>query len=182
MEWLFVGLVLVVVVWVVLDSLRLGISPMPSLGKARQAVLEQLSPQQEGTFLELGSGWGDLVLGMVARCPKLQVVAYEGAWVPWMVGWMRCRFSRYAERIAWKRCNFLKTTWPPSVQGVVCYLFPRAMRELAKELPLRLPAGTVVISHAFAIPGWKPERVVHLSDIFRTPVYVYRIPSLSEPT
>ncbi len=173
--WWLVLVTFVLVIWVVIDTLRWGISPMPTMGRARQAMLQALPSDLDGVIVEMGAGWGGLAIGALQRCPRGRVVAYEAAWIPWAVGWLRS--LRWRGRLRWERADFFTATWPNETQAVLCYLYPGAMRRLADELPRRLPEGTWVISHAFALPRWKPEKTLILPDLFRTPLYVYRIPA-----
>ncbi len=52
------------------------------------------------------------------------------------------------------------------------------MDSLAHELrarPRHAVRSIVVISAAFALPGHTPESVTQLHDLYRTPVYRYRL-------
>ena len=57
---------------------------------------------------------------------------------------------------------------------IVCYLFPGGMRKLKPKLEM-LPTGTIVISNTFSISGWVPEQTFQAQDLYRSPVYVYRV-------
>ena len=166
--------------WIVVDTLRWGISPMPTLGDAQKAMVSTIPPDLQGTVLELGAGWGDLALAIVQRCEGVEVIAYEASWIPYLVGRLRSRLAKGGERICWVRGDFFLQEWPSSVSAVFCYLYPGAMERLAKTLPQRLPAGTRVISHAFALPRWTPESVLSLRGFWVTPIYSYRIPTRHE--
>jgi hypothetical protein len=65
-----------------------------------------------------------------------------------------------------------------SVADVVfCYLFPDVLPDLSVKLGSELKPGAVVVSANFAIPDWRPQKVLR-SDHGRQvdPLYVYRIP------
>ena len=76
-------------VLIVVYSLRVGITPMPSSGAARRRIVELVPADLEGTILELGSGWGGLAVALARRFPAAQVVAYELSPVPWIVARIR---------------------------------------------------------------------------------------------
>ena len=59
---------------------------------------------------------------------------------------------------------------------VVCYLYPGAMEKLKVKFERELKPGCWVITHTFAVPGWKAEAVYPVDDLYRTQIYVYRIP------
>lgn len=56
---------------------------------------------------------------------------------------------------------------------VVCYLFPGAMKRLSPIFAERLPPHARVVSICFALPDWRPERIVTCGDVYRTKLYVY---------
>jgi hypothetical protein len=56
---------------------------------------------------------------------------------------------------------------------VLCYLYPEAMKKLKLKFENELRAGTVVVSNTFAVPLWKPQRVVELRDMYRSKIYLY---------
>ena len=61
-----------------------------------------------------------------------------------------------------------------SASVVICYLYPGAMRRLKGKFEKELSKGAIVVSNTFAIPGWRPMRVIEADDLYRTPLYVYR--------
>jgi hypothetical protein len=50
------------------------------------------------------------------------------------------------------------------------------MTRLAPKLLAELSPGTRVLSHTFALRGWKPVRTLEVDDLYRTPIYVYAVP------
>jgi hypothetical protein len=64
--------------------------------------------------------------------------------------------------------------------AVVCYLFPGAMTRLAPRLSTELAPGTRILSHTFALRGWKPLRTLVVDDLYRTPIYLYEVPARTD--
>ena len=100
------------------------------------------------------------------------MVAFELSWLPYAVMALR-QATRARRNLIVRRADFL-TAPLEGARVFVCYLFPGAMQALAPKL-LREAAGARVVTHTFGIRGWAAESQVDLGDLFRTPVYVYRI-------
>ncbi len=163
-----VGLLLAAsIVW---TTLRVGISPMPSSAKATRAILDLIPGNAGEQIAELGSGWGRLALAVTSHRPEAHVMAYELSLLPWVwsIGVARLMGR---QRIEFVRRDFFDADLGDT-DVVLCYLFPGAMERLAKRLP-HLKAGSVIISNTFRLPGWQPDEVVELDDLYRTRVYRY---------
>ncbi len=178
---------------VIFHSIRCGISPMPSSPAAARAVIGLLredrsspaagaAPAAAGEsgcrILELGSGWGNLVLALSAAFPECRISGMEISPVPFAVSCAAAaavRLRAGCRRIDLRRGDFSALPLGEA-DAVVCYLFPVAMERLSHRFRRELSPGTKVVSIAFALPGWIPERTIRLDDLFRTPVYRYRVP------
>lgn len=67
--------VLLSIVW---STLRTGISPTKSSGKASRAMLNLVDDcVVDGPIVDLGSGWGTLVIPLARKYPNQQVIGYE---------------------------------------------------------------------------------------------------------
>lgn len=163
-------------------SLYTGISPMPSSRAAQNAFLNAL-PRGILQIYELGSGWGGLAFCMARNRPEATVYAFELSWLPWFVSICRRVVGRY-HNVKIYRKNFFYISFH-SADAVVCYLYPGAMLHLRPQLEAELKVGSCVISNSFAIPGWKPQQVIAIPDLWSSNLYVYRhpieAPSLSCP-
>lgn len=162
MTMILLFLLLVILVVTVYYSWKLGISPMPSTSQAKKAIYSLLPMEVEGTVYELGAGWGDILMELVSRYPK--VVGYELSPLPWAVAQLRT-----------KKClrrDFFEADLRDAGL-IVCYLYPGAMRRLQEKFEKELKPGTWVISNTFRIPGWEPKQVIKLRDLYNTPVYLY---------
>lgn len=154
---------------VVIDTIKLGISPMPTSKKARKVILRLVG---EGTIYELGSGWGGLA---IALSKKNRVIGYEKAYVPWCASKFLKTISR-AKNFTLKRENFLKEDLSQA-DVIVCYLYPGAMRELELKFGKELKNGALVISNSFQIPGRTPEQTIKVGDFMQSEIYLYRYTS-----
>jgi len=165
-------LLLLAALSIVYYSARYGISPMPTWGKAKQAVLEALPQEYCGPIVDLGSGWGSLVFPLSRRYPHSEVVGYEISLIPWLfTRFCQCLFPRKNLRVY--RRDFLSVPLH-DYSLVVCYLYPGAMAQLKEKFEKELCPGTIVISHAFAIPGWKSVQTHPVHDLYNTNIYVYQ--------
>lgn len=156
----------------VVDSLRLGIGPVPS-SPAATAVLLDAVAATTGPIVELGCGIGSLSIKLARSFPARTVLAVEQAWVPFCVAFTLARLSG-APNLRVVRGDLHQL--PIGDAGVaVCFLFRGAMARLAADLPGRMRPGAQVVSLTFALPGWTPEATSHVADLWRSPVYRYRV-------
>ena len=153
--------------------------------------------------LDLGSGWGGLTRRLAAEHPDIPVIGVERSVIPllWSVFMQRllgpvnaqykygdilkpgvvfgvdgcaasteCRSRRDAEGTAVES--------EPAQAGptlLLAYLAPDHMERIGRCLAERDGSNAIVlISAAFALHGYEPERVETLTDLYRTRVYLYR--------
>ena len=148
------------------DSIRWGITPMPTSQKAKKVVLDCLT---DGKVYELGSGFGSLAFSISTHAAS--VVAYEASFFPYLISKIFMLFRRrFNLRILRKNffCESLK-----DADVIVCYLYPYAMRRLKEKFEKELKGGARVISNSFAVPGWKADKIVEVDDLFQSKIYVY---------
>jgi precorrin-6B methylase 2 len=171
----FAALVLVgaiaALVSIVVQSLRLGISPMPSSRKAREAVLRLVPLDTTGLVFELGAGWGGLAVALARQVPGARVIACEGSPVPFAVMWLRARLLRVPNLEL--RFGDFATCSLHEASVVVCYLWPGAMKQLEQRFLTELRVGARIVSNTFALRGWHPETTMVLDDVYRTHIYLY---------
>ena len=88
---IFTSIAGVSIVW---NTLKTGIPPMPSSKKACQAMLTATEISREGPIIDMGSGWGTLVIAFAKKYPQRQVIGYEVSWIPWMVSMILKKIMR----------------------------------------------------------------------------------------
>lgn len=164
-----IGIIASVVIW----SVRNGISPMPTSPKAKKQLLFLLPDHVQGTIYELGSGWGTLLFPLARKYPKSCIVGYETSLCPYLVSRFLISVFRLSHVKVVRRDFFSVNLQDASL--VVCYLYPGAMSRLKDKFLKELPPGSCVISNTFAIPGWAPEVVREVGDLYKTKVYLYRV-------
>lgn len=151
--------------------LKIGAMPsLPSVGKKAFALIPQ-DYKNDGQYkiMDLGSGWGGVLLGLSKLFPNSKIIGYELSPCPFIVSWVRTFFSK---DINVSRKNFFEKDIS-SANIIFCYLSPYHMEQL-KEKFSSLPDGTCIISCAFPITGWKIDKEEHIYNFFiKTPMYRY---------
>lgn len=184
LPWIMAVIVLLTVISIVLYSWKNGISPMPTSGVVRRAVIREVNRiPGYGDLIEAGSGWGTLSLDVVRHCPGKRLLGIENSLVPlWssrLLAFLSIRLRRMLGqrqslegRLRFLRGDIYSSSYEHA-DGVICYLFPGAMERLMDKFSKELPPGARVISVCFALPRKKPLRTITCRDVQRTKVYVY---------
>lgn len=154
-------------------TITLGISPMPTGPKVKREVLALLPEDLEGEVHELGAGWGTLAWAVASRCPRAKVIAWERSPFPFLFCRLRLIVQPRAN-LTLRFADFLKADLRQA-KLVLTYLWTGAMTKLGPKFEAELPEGAWVISHTFAWRGKEPETTRVTPDLYRTPVYRYRI-------
>ena len=143
---------------------------MPTSSKVRKNLMSLLPKLEEGTVVELGSGWGHLIFPLSKRYKSCQIIGYENSPLPYLFS----SLINHAPNLKIVRKNFFETSLKDA-DLVVCYLFPKGMERLKPKFEKELKSGTKVISHTFAIPGWIPIKTVEVDDLYCSKIYLYEI-------
>ena len=164
-------LVLIIAISIVWSTLKTGISPMLSSSKACQTMLAEINTDEKGALIDLGSGWGTLVIAVAKKYPDKLVIGYELSWFPWVIS-VLLKYSLGLDNLALYRKNF-KNADLSNASTLLCYLYPGAMIALEDKLKHDVPKNITIVSNTFALPSYKPTRVIKLKDFYKTPIYVY---------
>ena len=171
LEIILIAFVLLGVFSIAWYTVKTGISPMPSSAKAYKTILKHAEVKGEGPIIDLGSGWGTLIVAFARKYPHKQVIGYELSLLPWLFSIIRKKLLRLNNLQIYRRDFFnvdLKTA-----DLLVCYLFPKGMRKLKQKLDAdNNPVN--IVSNTFALPNSNASMVIKLDDAFHTPVYFYR--------
>lgn len=171
LELIFLVFVILAVISIVWTTLQTGISPMMSSGKACQAMLNSIDRPVNGPLIDLGSGWGTLVIALARKYPLQQVIGYELSLFPWLVSIIR-KYSLRLNNLTLYRKDFKKAELS-NASILFCYLFPGGMLSLHEKLKRELSNEVLIVSNTFALPSCQPTKVIKLQDFYQTPIYVY---------
>jgi cyclopropane fatty-acyl-phospholipid synthase-like methyltransferase len=163
-----VAILLLIVIWTV----RAGISPMPTLPKVKKSLLANLPDDIVGTVFELGSGWGTLAGPLAKRYPDCRVMAYEISPVPYFVARLVSKLINHDTNLSYHCQDFFQANLTDAAL-IICYLYPAAMERLKDKFEKELKKGTLVVTHSFAIPGWRAKRTIEVDDLYKTKIYFY---------
>lgn len=185
-EALCILLVLLIGGSIVWSTLTLGISPMPSSKQARQAMLQLMdelegeaeieTESRAGSIVELGSGWGNLLIPLAKAYPQRSVVGYELSPIPWLVSLILKKLLGLSN-LQVHRQNFLQADLNET-SVILCYLFPGGMQVLEDKLKAEGAMPEYLISNNFALPSHAPCKTLKIDDFYRTPVYLYALKAL----
>ncbi|WP_409342317.1 SAM-dependent methyltransferase [Paenibacillus sp. MBLB4367] len=184
------GGVFLAMVSIVYASWRNGISPMPSSLAVRTAVAAEVNGLTgNGPIVEAGSGWGTMAFHLARHCRGRRVTGIENSPVPLWFSRLAARWSfpplsralSSRDNVTFVRGNLYDYPYEKA-DVVVCYLYPGAMKRLSRLFGKSMKPGARIISVCFALPGWRPERVVTCGDPYRTKVYVYAAEPYSDKT
>jgi hypothetical protein len=156
---------------IVLTSLKVGIGPLPSSGKARKVVLSAADTAGKGPIIDLGSGWGSFVIPLARKYPDRKIIGYELSSVPYYFSLLLKRILGL-DNLDLRRKDFLGAKLS-SASVLICYLFPGGMVSLEEKLLHELKGHTRIISCLFALPSCTPSRTIRIDDVYKTPVYIY---------
>ena len=177
-EWCLLSILLVLVLWTIWISLRVGISPMPTSSTVLSHWKTLLPEEIQGEIWELGPGWGTLLQHLCQKYPEHTIKGFELSPLPWLVSLGRIRVWNH------NHCEVVRQDFWQKDAGhvglIVCYLYTGAMKQMAEDWANSLPEGCYIISHTFALPRWTPIKTTQARDMYRTPVYLYQI-GQSEP-
>lgn len=150
-----------------------GAPPMRSGGKARRAMTLAVATHDPGgrVIVDVGAGWGDLVLHLAEAFPNRRVIGYEISPVPWFAARIRTLLSgrRNAEIRLGNGFHAIETgrVMPDTL---VCYLSGLSVSHLKRCLGAH-PA--LLVANTFPIPGWTPLSTEQLPDLLHSTIYVY---------
>ncbi|RJX30835.1 MAG: class I SAM-dependent methyltransferase [Oxalobacter sp.] len=123
-------------------------------------------------FVDIGSGIGGLSLYLADRFPKATVTGIELAPFPWLISWLRARFSGSRAQFIWGDYANVDLA---QFDIVFTFLSPAAMPSLWIKALSDMRQDSLLLSYEFIIPGAKPDIVIYPA-LGGAPLYGWRIP------
>ena len=153
-------------------QLYTSVPPFPSTQKEVEAVVKLLRshPLRDGPVVELGCGWGTLLVALAKAFPERAVVGIELSPLPAFVAWIRS--FRYPNMIIYCK-NFFHYD-ACDAAAVTCYLMMGPMPKVAEKLDRELEADTPVVAIAFHFRDRTPVAEIEPSGVMPGGVALYR--------
>jgi SAM-dependent methyltransferase len=151
---LFLGAfgVFVILFW---STFRTQVPYYPS-GPALRPLVAGLIPEEGAPrVIDIGSGFGGLVLDLARRRPDATVEGIELAPLPWLVSASRAVFTR--SRATFRRGDYEALDFG-RYDLVFAYLSPAAMDALWRKAQREMRPGSVLASYEFGIAARAPDR------------------------
>lgn len=141
------------------SSFRTQVPYYPSTRPVWDAVAKLL-PAHPLRCIDIGSGFGGLVLELAALRPDSRIEGIELAPLPWLVSMLRTRCT--GSRAQFRRGDYLALDFA-EYDVVFAYLSPAAMPSLWEKAHNEMRPGTLLLSLEFTIPGQAPDLVLQPS-------------------
>lgn len=152
-SWLYL-LLFSVSLGVYWQTFRTQVPFYPSTEPVWQAVARLLPLTSNPRFMDLGSGFGGLVMHLAAQRRDGQFSGIEFAPVPWLFSLMRAYLRGSSARFL---CGDYARLDLGQYDVVFAYLSPAAMPALWRKANAEMRTGSLLLSYEFPIPGIEPD-------------------------
>lgn len=147
--------------------------PVPSCGKVKDAMLkdvaEYLKNKKGKVVMDLGSGWGTLLLPLAKQFPQHTFVGIEYGRIPYMISCLR---AKRFKNIKFYRQDFFNTDISQA-DVIFLFLLTSTMAKLSNKCITEAKKGAYAYVNRFPIQGKESEREVSLGSKYYT-YYVYK--------
>lgn len=152
-------------------SIKTGISPMFSSKTVSLYLNNEIKKLDKNTIIDLGSGWGTLLLYLALKNPDKKFIGYELSPIPFYFSKLLA-FLFKSKNLYFYKQNFLDVKFKTDTLYIV-YLFPEGMDKIEDKIKKEDIKPDLLISNTFSFKKIKDTKKVELNDILKTPVYFY---------
>lgn len=125
-------------------------------------VVEKMLPEREGMrFIDIGCGFGGLVLHLARRKLSSRFSGIEIAPLPWAIARLRARMTGSAAQFVRGDYRLLNLA---DYDVVFAYLSPVAMPDLWEKARAEMRPGSLLLSYEFPIAGVSADEIVSPKD------------------
>jgi len=153
---------------------------VPLQGRDIKRLLELANLDENKVLYDLGSGDGGVLIIAAREFKVKEARGIEISWFLHFLAKLRVKFSHLEAKIKLKRGNFFKENLGRA-DVICCYLMPEVLKNLRQKFLTELKPGTRILSFAFSIPGWTPEKVDKPTEK-SSPIYIYKMRLLINST
>ena len=128
-----------------------ALTGVPTLSSRRSevndiiALLAHAKLPKHALIVDLGSGWGALVIALARAFPEATVQGVEISLFPYLVSRLR---THHLPNVSLRWGDFFHRD-PGNADAIVCYLMPGVMAKLGDFLDEALKPGTVIVTNTF---------------------------------
>jgi len=140
--------------------------------KAWRAVEALLPETRSFSFIDLGSGLGDMPFYLEPSFPQGRFYGTEIAPAPWLISRVRAWFRRSQVRFMRRDYAALNLA---DFDVVFAFLSPAAMPGLWQQAQDQMRSGSLFISLSFTVDARQPDQVVTLAEGARHTLYAWRM-------
>ncbi|MBQ8482324.1 MAG: hypothetical protein IJ532_07310 [Alphaproteobacteria bacterium] len=147
---------------------------VPSHGKVKKAIIDEASSilkntSYQQTVMDLGSGWGTLLLPLAKEFPNHKFVGIECGFLPYWVSVWR---SRKLKNLVFLRQDFFDTDISDT-DLIFVFLLTSTMAKLTAKIKNEMKKESLVIANRFPMKDTEPHKEVSLGSKYYT-YYVYK--------
>lgn len=143
------------------STFRTQVPYYPSRLPVWQAVEKMLPEREEMRFIDIGCGFGGLVLHLARRKLSGRFSGIEIAPLPWAIARLRARITGAAAQFVRGDYRLLNLA---DYDVVFAYLSPVAMPDLWEKARAEMRPGSLLLSYEFPIAGVPADEIVSPTD------------------
>ena len=167
-------LVSIITVYFMLSSkFMCNAPPVPSNKKIKAAVIQDISKilkkRKDQIIMDLGSGWGTLLIPLAKKFPQHRFVGIEYAYIPYFISNFR---SKRMSNLTFHRQNFFNADISHA-NIIFLFLLNHVMHKVSLKCQKETRKGTLFYVNRFPMKNMKLEKEISLGSKYDT-YYVYK--------
>jgi SAM-dependent methyltransferase len=169
-EPLLLGLMILIIIPTVMSMIN-GAPYVPTPFKRAEQMVKLAKLKKGDRVYDLGCGDGRFVY-IAANQYGAKATGFELSPIVYLLAVVRKLLWKSKAKI--KFANF-KTQNISDADVIFCYLLPDTLRNIQKNLDLKIKPGTKIVSYAFKIPDWKLIQTEEkVKDKNYAPIWIYQ--------
>ncbi|MBP5343535.1 MAG: hypothetical protein J6Y85_00435 [Alphaproteobacteria bacterium] len=148
--------------------------PVPSTGKIKKAMIEavarRLAKKDKQIVMDLGAGWGTLLLPLAKKFPKHTFVGIEYGYLPYIISKFR---ARKMPNLSFVRQNLFDADISKA-DVIFLFLLNSAMPKIENKCQKEAKPGALIYVNRFPMPNLKAKQEISFGTKYDT-CYVYEI-------
>lgn len=147
--------------------------PVPSCGKVKKAMMEDaasyLAEKKGLVVMDLGSGWGSLLLPLAKKFPEHTFIGIEYGFIPYVIS---CWRARKLKNLRFKKEDFFESDIS-NADMIFLFLLTSTMEKLSKKCIAEIKSSAIIYANRFPMQGIKPTKKVSFGSDYET-YYIYK--------